>query len=385
MAIYLGTATPSDYKLGSSAVSAIYLGSTLVWPDGGPPPPPSDSYFGYVALLLHADGTGGTFVDSSAMPTARTITAVGSATQSSTQSKFGGKSLYINTGFDYLTTQRLGLWLDFDFVIEAWVYPTSLQTYAPIIDLRQSAGTYANYLLGLYNISGTYRVDFVTAGGDSLRLTGTSTSVPLNAWTHIAVVRTSGVMRVYVNGTVDSTTKTYSSPLEPAAASNVYIGRALDGFYFPGYIDDLRVTNGTNRGYTGSTITVPSAAFPDTGTALTSKISVTRASGTSTFTGAGTILSPWYRASNLAFNNADGLSQYSFTASASGTAVVKFTYNDNDENGNQAVVKKGTSVIGYYDPGTRFVSVAVSAGDTLTISSSDLTYTSIEKVSVYAV
>lgn len=32
MAIYLGTATPSDYKLGSAAVSKIYLGSTQVWP-----------------------------------------------------------------------------------------------------------------------------------------------------------------------------------------------------------------------------------------------------------------------------------------------------------------------------------------------------------------
>jgi len=30
--IYLGTATPSNYKLGSNAVSKIYLGSTQVWP-----------------------------------------------------------------------------------------------------------------------------------------------------------------------------------------------------------------------------------------------------------------------------------------------------------------------------------------------------------------
>jgi hypothetical protein len=32
LAIYLGTATPSDYKLGSAAVSKVYLGSTQVWP-----------------------------------------------------------------------------------------------------------------------------------------------------------------------------------------------------------------------------------------------------------------------------------------------------------------------------------------------------------------
>jgi hypothetical protein len=35
VSINFGTATPSDYKLGSAAVSAIYLGSSKVWPVGG--------------------------------------------------------------------------------------------------------------------------------------------------------------------------------------------------------------------------------------------------------------------------------------------------------------------------------------------------------------
>jgi hypothetical protein len=33
--INFGTATPSDYKFGSNAVSKIYLGTTQVWPVGG--------------------------------------------------------------------------------------------------------------------------------------------------------------------------------------------------------------------------------------------------------------------------------------------------------------------------------------------------------------
>lgn len=32
MAIYLGTATPTAYKIGANNVSAIYLGTTAVWP-----------------------------------------------------------------------------------------------------------------------------------------------------------------------------------------------------------------------------------------------------------------------------------------------------------------------------------------------------------------
>lgn len=41
-------------------------------------------------LLLHGDGTGNAFTDSSA--SAHPITDVGNATQSATESKFGGKS-----------------------------------------------------------------------------------------------------------------------------------------------------------------------------------------------------------------------------------------------------------------------------------------------------
>ena len=56
----------------------------------------------YTKLLLHMDGTTTTFTDSST--SAKAITAVGSATQSTAQSKFGGKSCYLEGTTSYLTT-----------------------------------------------------------------------------------------------------------------------------------------------------------------------------------------------------------------------------------------------------------------------------------------
>jgi hypothetical protein len=205
------------------------------------------------------NGTGSSFVDSSASP--KIITAVGAATQSATQSKWGGKSLELNGSTSNLSLSSSGFTLSGDFVIELWIYLSSLASYGPIVETRSSA-SFSDFICGIYNISGTLRPDFVTAGGGGVRLTGSSTSVSLSTWTHVAFVRSGGVISAFVNGVRDSTQINYSSIITPTSA-NMLIGRNVDGNFINGYIDDLRITVGSNRGYTGSTITVPTAAFPD--------------------------------------------------------------------------------------------------------------------------
>lgn len=224
-------------------------------------PTAGDPLFNNVALLLPMDGTGSTFFDSSATP--KTITAVGGATQSSTQSKWGGKSLALDGSTANLSLPSAGFSFTGDFVIEAWVYLNSVTTYATIAETRSSP-SYSDFICGVYDVGGVLRPDFVTVGGGGARLTGSSTVVPLNQWAHIAFVRNSGVLSAYVNGTRDSTQINYSATITPASAT-MLIGRNVDGNFVSGYIDDLRITVGNNRGYTGSTITVPVAAFPDLG------------------------------------------------------------------------------------------------------------------------
>jgi hypothetical protein len=145
-----------------------------------------------------------------------------------------------------------------DFTIEAWVYITSLATYHPILEGRSTGGSYSNYVFGIFNLGGTLRLDFVNAGGATGR-SATTTSVPLNTWTHVAWVRSGGTTSYYVNGVKDATTNSYSASLAPAS-SNVLIGAVVDPYYFNGYIDELRVTNGIAR-YTTS-FTPPTREFP---------------------------------------------------------------------------------------------------------------------------
>jgi hypothetical protein len=234
-----------------AAVNAVGVGaytaaSSAVTPVAG------DPLFGNVALLLHMDGTGSTFADSSPVP--KTITANGNATQSTAQSKFGGKSAAFDGSGDYLTTPSIALGSG-DFVVECQLYLNAISSdFTGIFDCRPSQGAFPCLLLNGSAISW-----FVS---ESFRISGSSLST--GQWYHIAVARASGSTRMYVNGT--QVGSTYSDSNNYGSRSAPVIGALFDGlntYALNGFIDEFRVTVGNNRGYTGSTITVPTAAFPE--------------------------------------------------------------------------------------------------------------------------
>jgi hypothetical protein len=69
---------------------------------------------------------------------------------------------------------------------------------------------------------------------------------------------------VYINGVLDSQ---FSVTIGGSIADSVKIGSLIDDTgtsnNFGGYIDEVRVTVNSDRNYTGSTILLPTAAFPD--------------------------------------------------------------------------------------------------------------------------
>jgi hypothetical protein len=212
--------------------------------------PASDPFMDSVALLLHMDGSGSTFVDSS--PSPKTITAVGNATQSTAQSKWGGKSAAFEGTGDALTANMPAIGTG-DFAIEMWVYLVSnTDAYNGLYDGRSGDVT-AHPVL--YIGSGVLYYYVTTAN----RITGGTVST--GAWHHIALARSSGTTRMYFNGTqAGSSWSDSTNYLESATA---YIGSLYNTGSLNGYIDDVRVTIGSARGYTGSTIAVPATAFPD--------------------------------------------------------------------------------------------------------------------------
>ena len=213
-------------------------------------PDPSDPDFSSVSLLLHGDGNNGstTFIDSSS--NSHTVTPAGNAQISTTQSKFGGSSMYFDGSGDYLTVTDSSLAFGTgEFTIEFWMRAASTAEFEGLLSTGNVNTTDS------WQISGGADLVFSRLGG----LAVGDTFPSLNTWHHVAIVRdASSVVTMYINGTnVDSATDT-----NDYSANNLKIGtnRAVNSFY-DGYIDDLRITKGVAR-YT-SNFTPPTAPLAE--------------------------------------------------------------------------------------------------------------------------
>jgi hypothetical protein len=148
-----------------------------------------------------------------------------------------------------------------DFCVEAWVYVTSnSSTFNTLVSL----GRYDSGILWRLGGTGGVSADWLYINGTSHNYGSSGNVVPTNTWTHVALSRSGGSVSVYIGGT---RIYTASSSGNAGSSQQLYIGSAAHALtessgYFNGYMDDLRITKGSSR-YTGSTIAVPTAAFPD--------------------------------------------------------------------------------------------------------------------------
>ena len=214
---------------------------------------PADPYYSSTSLLLHMDGTSGStsFIDSG--PNALTVTAVGNAQISTTQSKYGGSAGYFDGTGDYLTIANYGSLFTFgtgDFTVEAWVYVTSSGTGFSFLLTEGFSTDFAFYVdntrLGMWD-------------GASSSYYSSADSVPLNQWVHVAFSRSGGFIRGFVNGvltgSVSNSRNMTNSQAVRVVASSTYPNSSTC------YVDELRVTKGVAR-FT-SNFTPPTKAYPN--------------------------------------------------------------------------------------------------------------------------
>jgi len=220
---------------------------------------PLDQDYRNVSLLLHGDGANGstTIVDNS--PTSKTVTAVGNAQISTAQSKFGGSSIAFDGTGDYLTIPASA---DFsfgteNFTVEFWYYHLG-GTDKGLFANNSGSGVGVNFLVGAL---GSFRIYNGTSGGN---VADFSASPALNTWQHVAVVRQSGTVTLYVNGAASGTANW--AGVNAGNVATFSVGAAYGNARFAnGYMDEFRVTKNIAR-YT-SNFTPPTAPFPDAGPA----------------------------------------------------------------------------------------------------------------------
>jgi hypothetical protein len=233
-----------------AAVNAVGVGSysaasAAVTPTAG------DALFTDVTLLIHADGNGSTFVDSSRTP--QTITAFGNATQSASQSKFGGKSLSLDGSSSIRTDSSAAFGFGTgDFTVEFFLYYTGSTGYVFFFLNNDSSGPYVGYGLN----TGTKR-PWVWNNGN---VVVGNTDVTNDMWQHHAVVRRNGVMTLYLDG-VAIGSAAFTADLGTSRPLNIG-NNGSGGQSTSGFIDAFRVTKSARY---DANFTPATTAFPNVG------------------------------------------------------------------------------------------------------------------------
>lgn len=246
-----------------------------------------DPYLTSVTLLLSGDD----LVDHSSSP--KTITNYGNVAVSTTTKKYGTGSIYFDGAT--LTCMRVGsgsatelMDTAGNFTMEFWMYPTVFTTNEthlahinPLVGSYQTGCGVAMYGGNIYCLVNGYSTKF-----DS------GVTYSINTWYHIAVVRDSTTITLYVDGVPVGTS---SSSITAGTYNYLVIGNEISGsswdntYPFTGYIDDFRITKGVAR-YTaafyppttallnGNSVTLRSLSAPDAPTGVVATVDNTTAS-----------------------------------------------------------------------------------------------------------
>lgn len=205
-------------------------------------PDESDPYWDDVVALLHFDGnltdeTGRVWINSG-------------VTTDNTSSLYDGYGVF--SGSSRMTATIPALGTD-DFTIEAWVNRDADTDYRCIFDSRASNSRNG---LAIY-ISSPLTGNVPVIWEDTQIIQGSS-GIPASGWVNIAVVRESGVLYYYVNGSLIGSGSFTSDLTNTTAIIGTTFQTAQS---YRGYLDEFRITEGVAR-YTGN-FTPPTEPFPN--------------------------------------------------------------------------------------------------------------------------
>jgi hypothetical protein len=171
-----------------------------------------------------------------------------------------------------------------NFCIECWVYPTANSSASG--GRIWSLGTASGQLVQLYQGSA---IGIVYPIGTSTNSTlSTTTTLPLNTWSHLVVQRTSGTnVNILRNGAIIANIATTSTIWNTLGTPALYIGSDnTTNTKFTGYISNFRIING-NSVYTANTIALPTSNLTSNSSTMILALqtsSATTDSGSNNFT-----------------------------------------------------------------------------------------------------
>lgn len=231
----------------------------------------TDPFFANVKALPRFYGSNGATTFSDSGPLGLTIAGSSNAGDSvnltNTRVLYGPTSAEVRSAFTQSIRIGGASWADVaglslgssNWTFEGWYNFDSSNTVNAFAEFSSNVN---NNTVRIYQVpsSGNTIFALATTSGGTQSASGTFI-IATNTWYHIAVTRSSGTLRVFVNGALIGSTSTFAASPVVGTSGRWKLGRTdASGHLFDGFIDSARITVGTAR-YTAA-FTPPSAAFP---------------------------------------------------------------------------------------------------------------------------
>ena len=209
------------------------------------PEVPADPFWANTKLLLHGEGTDGstTITDSTGI---NTVAVAGNAHIEVDQFKFGTASIYLDGSGDYLIAPSVPAFGTGDWTIECFIRFSSVTSFRTFFSTEPTT-----VYLDIFLYEGKI---YMYTGSNNITSTNTFTT---NTWYHVALCKSAGLTRLFVNGVQEGATHTDTRNYTARTGGGINIGSGSTN----GYLDEYRITVGAAR-YT-TTFTVPTEAFPN--------------------------------------------------------------------------------------------------------------------------
>jgi len=249
-------------------ISNIRITSSAVYSEGATITVPTAPYSTVTNTNLLLNMADGQAIDSAAQ---NNLTLYGTAKTSTAQKLFGTASLLLDGDSDYATipSEAGNFGAGHNFTIEfSFRLAADVDATQTILAKWRPADNQRSWMVSAVTDSGNKIRFWDSANGTAYTSTNFATSFSSETWYRIAIVNVSGTVKMYVNGTADSTTHTLATGAPFASAAQfVRIGARINSSdavtaYFNGNLDDVRLSKFAR--YTGN-YTAQSEPFPDKG------------------------------------------------------------------------------------------------------------------------
>jgi hypothetical protein len=209
-----------------------------------PLPVYGDLYWDYVTLLMHCERAD-YYDEREQIPT-----FFGNLALTTTAPKFGTRALTFDGTGDYATFPTNANAYAFgtaDYTVECFVKVAASNGRATLIGyITGGGGAWSDLGWTIYLEGLVPSFQAANSGGAGISVAGT-TSLTVNTWNHLAVVRAGGTTTLYLNGVAGVTSSTTHNVVQNASfklflGSGYTVGVALNGV-----MDEIRITKGAAR------------------------------------------------------------------------------------------------------------------------------------------